>query len=465
MNDGQSNRESAKPGFLGVLRSGDSAGMQALLASDSWLRANIDEPWGYFDAPALVEASARGDAAMMRVLAEAGADVNARSGWEPGGSGVLDGEHVELWVIERRADGTPVMTDLFDDFLSRGLRVDAHAAANLGDVTTLRRLIDERPTCVNERGRDGASPLHMARTPAIVDLLVDHGANIDMRDLDHGATPVQWAIDEQRVCRRLIERGATPDIFVACALGDIVLADRVLAAHPDALRSRSNHGPHMAARPPGGHMYIYRMGVGMRPLPLASTKGHDQFVEQLLTRASPAEKLIHAAWTDNRAGAQTLVDAHPGLVASLVAEETRAICDAAWNNNCRGVSLMLEVGFPADARGDDNGTPLDRAAVRGYADIVEVLLAHNPSLEVTNDFGGTPLGGAIWGAGNFRDPKGDYPRTVDLLAAVDTDVNRIGDDGQTHLDRAESYGRDDVAQILRSHGGLASIELPASPRR
>ena len=106
MND-ESNRESARLGFLRVLRSGDSAGMRALLASDSWLRANIDQPWGYFDAPALVEASSRGDADMMRVLAEAGADVNARSGWEPGGSGVLDGEHVELWVKERRADGSP----------------------------------------------------------------------------------------------------------------------------------------------------------------------------------------------------------------------------------------------------------------------------------------------------------------------------------------------------------------------
>ena len=313
---------------------------------------------------------------MMRVLVEAGADVNARSGWEPGGSGVLDGERVELWVKEWRADGTPVMTELFNDFRQRGLTVDAHAAANLGDLAMLRRLIDERPDCVNERGRDGASPLHMARTPAIVDVLVDCGADVDMRDIDHGATPAQWAIDEPAVCTRLIERGATPDIYIACALGDIEIADRVLAEHPDALRSRSNHGPHMDGRPPGGHMYIYRMGVGMRPLPFASTKSQDEFVEQLLQRASPAEQLIHAAWTGDRSRAQALVGAHPGLVDSLVPAEARAISDAAWNNNCRGVALMLEVGFPVDARGDDRGTPLDRAAVRGYADIVEVLLGH-----------------------------------------------------------------------------------------
>ena len=434
-------------------------GMRTLLASDLWLREHIDEPWGYFDAPAIVEASARGDADMMRVLAEAGADVNARSGWGPGGSGVLDSEHIELWVSEWSNDGTPAMTELFEEFRRRGLTVDAHAAANIGDIDVLRRLLDELPERVNERGRDGASPLHMARTPAIVDLLVDRGADLDMRDLDHGATPVQWAIDERAICQQLIERGATPDIFIACALGDIALADQVLAAHPDALRSRSNHGPHMASRPPGGHMYIYRMGVGMRPLPFASTRGHDEFVEQLLTRTSPAEQLIYSGWTGNRSRAQTLVDAHPGLVASLGPDEARAICDAAWNNNREGVALMLEVGFPVDARGDDNGTPLDRAAVRGYAEIVEVLLAHKPSLHVTNDFGGTPLGGAVWGAGNFRDPEGDYPKTVNLLAAVESGLNRLGSDGKTQVDRALEVGREDVAEVLRRHGGRASAEF------
>jgi len=433
--------------------------MRSLLQSDSWLREHVDEPWGYFDAPAIVEASARGDGDMMRVLAEAGADVNARSGWDPGGAGVLYGERVELWVKERRDDGTPVMTELFGEFRRLGLTVNAHAAANLGDIKMLRRLTDERPACVNERGRDGASPLHMARTPAIVDLLVDRGADVDMRDLDHGATPAQWAIDEPAVCRRLIERGSSADIYLACALGDIDIADRVLAAHPDVLRSRSNHGPHMDGQPPGGHMYIYRMGVGMRPLPFASTKGHAAFVEQLLERASPAEQLIHATWTGDRLRAQALVGAHPGLVESLVPDEARAISDAAWNNSSQGVALMLAVGFPVDARGDDNGTPLDRAAVRGYADIVEVLLEHDPSLGVTNDFGGTPLGGAIWGAGNFRDPKGDYVTTVDLLAAVEPNLNRLGDDGQTHLDRALASGREDVADALRRHGAQGSAEV------
>ena len=54
---------------------------------------------------------------------------------------------------------------------------------------------------------------------------------------------------------------------------------------------------------------------------------------------------------------------------------------------------------------------------------------------------------------------GDYVKTVDLLAGVETDLNRLGDDGQTHLDRALAGGREDVAAALRRHGARGKAEL------
>ncbi len=433
--------------------------MRAMLDADAWLRARLDEPWGYFEAPAIVEASERGDGAMVAVLAAAGADVNARSGWNLGGSGVLHGDKIELWVCGRRADGAPITTDLFADLRRRGLRVDAHAAANLGDADTLLRRLDARPDLANARGRDGATPLHLARTPPVVDLLLERGADPEIRDLDHGATPAQWAIDTPAVCRRLIERGAAPDIFIACALGDLGLAERVLAEHPAALGSRSNHGPHLAARPPGGHVYVYRMGVGMRPLPFASSRGHHEFARRLRERAAPSERLIHAAWIGDRAAAAALVEQHPNLAAALGPDDARALCDAAWLGNLDGAALMLEIGFPVDARGDDDATPLDRAAVRGYADLAALLLEYDPPLEAVNAFGGAPLSAAVWGAHSFRDPKGDYVRTVELLAAAGCEPNRRDADGHTQVDRALAGGREDVAQALRRYGGRAAAEL------
>ena len=67
---------------------------------------------------------------------------------------------------------------------------------------------------------------------------------IDVRCIDHKSTPAQYAlVDRPDVCRRLLERGATPDIFMAARLGDVALATRLLDADPACARR-----PHQRAR-------------------------------------------------------------------------------------------------------------------------------------------------------------------------------------------------------------------------
>ena len=64
---------------------------------------------------------------------------------------------------------------------------------------------------------------------AIAEFLLDRGADIDARCIDHKSTPAQYAlVDRPEVCRRLLERGATPDIFMAARLGDLALAARLI---------------------------------------------------------------------------------------------------------------------------------------------------------------------------------------------------------------------------------------------
>ena len=58
-------------------------------------------------------------------------------------------------------------------------------------------------------------------------------AAIDARDEDHESTPAQWRIDKApEVSRFLLTRGATPDLFLAAALGDVELAARLIAEAP-----------------------------------------------------------------------------------------------------------------------------------------------------------------------------------------------------------------------------------------
>ena len=92
--------------------------------------------------------------------------------------------------------------------------------------------------CTRAEG-DGQQPLHEAATIAIADLLLDRGADVDTRCIDHKSTAAQYALAERpEICRRLLERGASADIFMPARLGDVALATRVLDSDPQAITAR-----------------------------------------------------------------------------------------------------------------------------------------------------------------------------------------------------------------------------------
>jgi len=73
----------------------------------------------------------------------------------------------------------------------------------------------------------GACPLHFARSRRAVDLLLEAGADVDARDVDHRSTAAEWMLGDAddpaksrvALARYLVERGATADIFLAASLG------------------------------------------------------------------------------------------------------------------------------------------------------------------------------------------------------------------------------------------------------
>ena len=81
------------------------------------------------------------------------------------------------------------------------------------------------------------------------------------------------------------------------------------------------------------------------------------------------------------------------------------------------VRLMLEAGWPVDARGQHGGTALHWAAFHGHADLAKLILQFHPPLEAVDlDFGGTPLGWAIHGSQEgWHCQTGDYAGTVAAL--------------------------------------------------
>ena len=131
-----------------------------------------------------------------------------------------------------------------------------------------------------------SSHLHEAKTVAIADFLLDRGADVNVRCIDHKSTPAQYAlVDRPDVCRRLLERGATPDIFMAARLGDVALATRLLDDDPSCIGARIHE--HGYAPVPPCTSIAGRSGSDSRRATSRSRFGHRE-VHDLLASRSPA---------------------------------------------------------------------------------------------------------------------------------------------------------------------------------
>jgi ankyrin repeat protein len=402
--------DAALTAFKEAVQGSDTRKLRLLLRSLPALVAQIDAPVFSFDSPAIVFAAGRQDRKVVDVLLEFGADINARSQWWAGGFGVLPNHDQD-----------------FSAYLAeRGAAIDVWAAAGMNRLDRLEALIGAESALVNARGGDGQSPLHFAASIEVARFLLDHGAEIDLRDLDHNGTPAQtMAANRPEICRYLLSRGAELDIFMAVQLGDIDLVRQALAADPDSLRARVNQGKFTSGESEGMHIYTYTLKNGHSPLYLAADLGHVEIYRLLLAQSSPAERLAAACLNADEAAARALLAEYPDIVRSLPPEQMRVIADAAWDHRTDAIRLMLTLGFDIEARGSEDSTALNRAAVRGYADVIALLLEHGASLEAKNAYGGKPLGACLLGAQNFRDSNGDYVASVRLLAAAGADLTDV----------------------------------------
>ena len=397
--------------LVAAVKANDPAAARRALQDHPELKARLDDPLpGFaFGATPLLAALPSGNREMIDLLLEAGADINQRSHWWAGSFGVLDEDHgLAPYLIER------------------GARVDVHAAARLGMMDRLAELIAADPGLVHARGGDGQTPLHFAPTIEIAAFLLDKGADIDARDVDHESTPSQYMVrSRQDVARYLVRRGCRTDLLLAAALGDVELVLRHLDENPECIRMSVSDQWFPKRNPrSGGCIYIWTLGGHKTAHVVAREFGHEDVLRLLLER-SPEELLLGLACElGDETLFRNLLAKRPDLPRTLSDDDKRKLVNAAESRNDNAVRLMLAAGWPLDARGQSGGTALHWASWHGNLEMVREILRYHPPVDVRgDDYDMPPVGWALHGSENsWHRETGDYVGVVEALLAAGAKV-------------------------------------------
>lgn len=302
-------------------------------------------------------------------------------------------------------------------------------AAGRGDLARLKALLDAHPELIDERGGEGVrTPLHQAvfgNSEAAVKLLLERGANPNIRCEGDNAYPLHFAVEKHRfpIIRLLVEHGADTigegdyhelgvigwatawdyiepnpeivayllahgarhNIFSAVAVGDAEAIRELVARTPNDLERRMN-------------------GTIMRrmPLHLAVVKNQPVAMATLLDLGANTESLDEAgfsaldlaAFEDRHDLAQVLLErgAKVRLPAALALDRTT------------DVETLLRRDPGTLKPGGRWGNLILRASERAPGDVIETLIRHgalvnihdNPKTSIDSTSGYTPLHAAAW---------------------------------------------------------------------
>jgi ankyrin repeat protein len=236
--------------------------------------------------------------------------------------------------------------------LAAGAEVNALADTYGGDLyqTTMNLLVSS------------THPADAGLQPALVEVLLDHGAAID--GLENNGSPILTALafGYRDAADTLTRRGARIDhVGVAAAVGRLDLVREWVL---DATTLSKAHGPYV------GPYWVH--------IP-DDTKGQ---IEMALVWA----------------------------------------CRFGRTDVAR---FLLELGVDATSKDNDKMTALHWASAGGLLEIIEMLIARNASLEVRNVWGGTVLDSTAWFAANAPMPDTDYPRVIERLLEAGADVREV----------------------------------------
>ena len=378
--DVESANAEGQTALMVVARTGNVAAAKALLIAG----ANVNAIESFGGQSALMWAAAQCQPAMIRLLIEYGAKVNARGA-------------VRDWQARITAEPRPKDRHI-------GGFTPLLYVAREGDVESAKALI-ENGADINSYSRDRETPLVLALINQHFDLaayLISAGADVDKWDL-YGRSPLYAAVDLST-----LPTGGRPDTPSSDKTTPLEVIQMLLdrGANPNL---------QLKLRPPYRNVVFDRGGdqvlsTGATPLLRASKAGDNPAAMRLL--------LEHHALVD----LPTADGITPLMIAAGMghgANPTRGRYQTD-EDAIEALKILIKAGAEINRRAVNGQTAMHAAALKGWNATIRFLAENGAELEAKDHDGKTPLDFA---SGNYKPvfqgggnpPPAAIPETVKLL--------------------------------------------------
>ena len=385
----------------------------------------------------LIDAVMKGDQGAVRELLRQRADVNTA---QPDGSTVLmlavERNHTEIADLLMRAQAN---VNAANEYGATALFV---ASAN-GHVALIRRLLEGKAN-PNAPLLSGETPLMAAVDNGHLDaasVLLARGAEVNAKDTNGGQTALMWAaanrspalvqllLDHRADVRARSKGGFTPLLFAA-QQGDVESGRILLQAGAD-VNERSDKDRKTAL--------IIATASGNRDI---SGLLLDTGADPNLADGSGFTALHYAASDKNGADLVRALFMHGAHPNPRTTKDSREYVYA-------GVNLT-------------GATPLFLAASLGNVETARALVRAGADPFMTTDKGTAPVHVASWGGSPYfrdwtEDEKKNLFEVTKLLVELGADVNSAGEHGWTALHGAAYKGVDAVVQFLVDRGARMDV--------
>ncbi|KAI4145852.1 MAG: hypothetical protein LQ341_002241 [Variospora aurantia] len=284
-------------------------------------------------------------------------------------------------------------------------------AIQQGDDLLLEIAIEEGAN-VNAKGADGKAPLHLAAmqgNPDIVQLLIDHGADINIptslrgdnmeRKFNGQRTPLHWACDRghESCIRLLVKHGA--DVNANSYTNRTPLQEALMRGHVSISKFLLENGASVKSHDDEGWTPLHQAAISSKAVEvihLLLDKGADieakTFTTNIwnLTRRNEATPLFLAAG-EQESTVKALMDRGADLRCRNMNGEM-PIHVACWRGYASTVKRMLDAGIDIEERDHlYEETPLLKAASTGQTLVLKLLLDRGANMDALTQYGRNAL--------------------------------------------------------------------------